>query len=353
MCRTASTCSRCRQTGSRSSRPSLCPRPSDASAYPRRWGTMLNFRTAEEASLDAFLAVSEASPYQEQLRDYTASLLEQGTITVGRCVIGFESDVPVARVGLWAMPDQTVPSDLVLIDADWSDRDLGGARELLGHVHEFARSLGAAHLQHHIDEPPGPPQYQEHGPERIRLLTESGYGLLRDGVRWLYTPPAEHDAASVSQLTFRTLAEAGDDAFVEAIAATYEGTRDSWLSRNIEEHGLLGAARADFLDSQQMEYRPEWWELAYAGDGALAGVIMAARNPGSAVVAYVGVVPQQRGRGFAAELVRRGTASLVTSGATEIRGDCDSDNIAMVKAFERAGYQQTARRRSYQINSLL
>jgi RimJ/RimL family protein N-acetyltransferase len=314
---------------------------------------MLSFRTAEGASLDAFLAVSEASPYQEQLRDYTASLLEQGTIAVGRCVIGFDSDVPVARAALWALPDQTVPSDLVLIEADWSDQELSGARELLAHLHRFAGSLGAAQLQHHIDEPPGPPQYQEHSAERIRLLAESGYGLLRDGVRWLYTPPADRDVASDSQLTFRTLAEVGEDAFVEAIAATYEGTRDSWLSRNIEERGLLEAARADFLDYQQMEYRPEWWELAYADDGALAGVIMAARNPGSAVVAYVGVVPQQRGRGFAAELVRRGTDSLAASGATEIRGDCDSDNIAMVKAFERAGYQQTARRRSYQIDSLL
>ena len=34
-------------------------------------------------------------------------------------------------------------------------------------------------------------------------------------------------------------------------------------------------------------------------DGALAGVIMAARNPSTAVIAFVGVVPEQRGRGLA------------------------------------------------------
>jgi ribosomal protein S18 acetylase RimI-like enzyme len=96
-----------------------------------------------------------------------------------------------------------------------------------------------------------------------------------------------------------------------------------------------------------MECLPEWWELAYAEDDALVGVIMSARNPGSAVVAYVGVVPDQRGRGFAAQLVRRGTEQLVVAGADEIRGDCDLDNVAMVKAFQRAGYEQTARRRSF------
>jgi ribosomal protein S18 acetylase RimI-like enzyme len=97
-----------------------------------------------------------------------------------------------------------------------------------------------------------------------------------------------------------------------------------------------------------MEHLPEWWELAYTDDGALAGVIMAARNPSSAVIAFIGVVPEQRGRGLAQRLVRRGTEQLLESGADEIRGDCDLDNVGMVKAFERAGYEQFARRRSYQ-----
>ena len=76
---------------------------------------------------------------------------------------------------------------------------------------------------------------------------------------------------------------------------------------------------------------------------------MAARNPSSAVVYYVGVAPEQRGRGIAAQLVRRATDHLVSAGAGEIRGDCDLDNVAMVKAFERAGYERFARRRSYRI----
>jgi ribosomal protein S18 acetylase RimI-like enzyme len=75
--------------------------------------------------------------------------------------------------------------------------------------------------------------------------------------------------------------------------------------------------------------------------------MMAARNPSAAVIAYVGVVPEQRGRGLAQQLVRRGTELLVESGAAEIRGDCDRDNVGMVKAFERARYDQFARRRTY------
>ena len=57
---------------------------------------------------------------------------------------------------------------------------------------------------------------------------------------------------------------------------------------------------------------------------------------------------EHRGRGVAMLLVRRGTERLVEDGATEIRGDCDRDNVGMVKGFERAGYEQFARRRTYQ-----
>jgi ribosomal protein S18 acetylase RimI-like enzyme len=304
---------------------------------------MLSFVTAEEASIDAFLSVSAGSRYENELRDYAESLLQQQCTKPAWCVVGKEAEDPVARAAFWSLPDQETPTDLVLIEADWSDEELSAGRELLRNMHELAGALGADALSHHVDDPPGPPQYQEDEEARIRLLVESGYDLLRDGLRWQYSgasPPEQ-------SLVYRGLPDVGEDPFVEAIASTYEGTHDSWINETIEKHGRLGAARADFLDYQALEHRPEWWELAYTPDGALAGVIMPARTPSSAVVAYVGVLPEQRGRGFAPQLVRRGTEQLLESGATEIRGDCDRDNVGMVKAFERAGFEQVARRRSY------
>lgn len=298
--------------------------------------------------MDAFLSVSERSQYQVQLREYAESLLQGRFTKPDWCLLGLEAEEPVARAALWALPGQAVPTDTVLIDADWGDQDLSAGQALLTQVHELAGGLGAHALTHHVDSPPGAPQYQENEDARIRLLEESGYELLRDGLRWRYSVASAQEASPARALVFRALPEVGDDAFVEALASTYQGTRDSWITRSIEEHGTLGAARADFLDYQGMEHLPEWWELAYTDDGALAGVIMAARNPSSAVIAFVGVVPEQRGRGLAQRLVRRGTEQLLESGADEIRGDCDLDNVGMVKAFERAGYEQFARRRSYQ-----
>jgi RimJ/RimL family protein N-acetyltransferase len=307
----------------------------------------LTFVTVEEASIEDFLAVSAGSPYQERLRDYAEALLRQGTTRPDWCVVALAAYEPVARAALWAVADGPTPTDLVLVDTDWSDALLSDARALLGHVHDLAASLGATELWHHVDNPPVAPQYQEHDAPRVRLLEKAGYELQRDGLRWLYPTSKAHARVPETALGFRTLGEVGEDEFIQAMAATYEGTPDSMLTQHIQESGLLEGARSDFRDYQQMEYEPNWWELAFAGDGTVAGVIMPARNPSSAVVAYVGVVPAHRGRGLAAQLVERATAQLVAAGAGEIRGDCDRDNAAMAKAFERAGYEQFARRRSY------
>jgi ribosomal protein S18 acetylase RimI-like enzyme len=225
--------------------------------------------------------------------------------------------------------------------------ELAVGRALLSSMHDVAVAHRADALTHHVDSPPGPPQYQENDEARIRLLVESGYELLRDGLRWSYSGSSPQEAPAPPLLVFRSLRDVGEDAFVEAMASTYQGTHDSWLRSTIEEHGVLGAARADFLDYRGLEHLPDWWELAFTEDGALAGVILAASNPSSAVIAYVGVVPEQRGRGLARRLVRRGTEQLLASGFETIGGDCDRDNVAMVKAFEGAGFAHVARRRSY------
>lgn len=309
---------------------------------------MLEFTTAAESSLDAFLSVSAASHYQKQLRDYAESLLRQELTRPDWCLLGMEAGTPVARTALWAPPGQDAPTDTVLIEADWSDAELSDGHEVLAKAHDLAGELGADNLAHSVDSPPASPQYQEDEDARIRLLDGAGYGLLRDGLRWRYSGSSVEEGREEPGLVFRPSLEVGEAAFVAAIASTYEGTRDSWLSKTIEEHGPLGAARADFRDAQAIEHLPDWWELACTDDGAVAGVIMASRNPSTAVIYYVGVAPKHRGRGLASRLVRRGTDRLVESGTTEIRGDCDRDNIGMVKGFERAGYEQFARRRTYQ-----
>ena len=327
------------------SRPPAWPRRADLQAAASV--SVLAFATPSGVSMESFLSVSARSRYQIELGGYAHSLLRQGHTRLGWCLVGLRANVPVARAALWAPPGGSVPTDIVMIDVDWGEEDLTTGRALLEGVHELASEFGAEVLFHSVDRPPGSPQYQENEEARVRLMSSAGYELLRDGLRWRYAGSSREEHAAAPSLVFRSLLEVGEEAFVKALAATYEGTRDAWITRTVEERGTLGAARADFFGYREMEHLPEWWELAYAEDGGLVGLVMPARNSSVAVIAYLGIVREQRGRGLSPHLVRRGTERLLASGADEIRGDCDRDNVAMAKAFERAGYEQFARRRTY------
>jgi ribosomal protein S18 acetylase RimI-like enzyme len=246
-----------------------------------------------------------------------------------------------SRAVLWSLPGAEAPSHVVLIETDWDDPQLRGGRALMAQVHELAASLGADELGHTIDTPPVAPQYQEHPEARIRLLEAAGYELVRDGLRWLLASP--RTGAQDGPLIFRTIADVGQDAFVDAIAATFNGTADNELARDIQEHGQREAARRYLEDHESLEHRPEWFELGYSGE-RVAGVIMGARNPTSAVIAYVGVVPEQRGHGYAYDLLVEATHLLVERGAEQIVADTDATNTPMAATFARAGYPITGER---------
>ena len=144
-----------------------------------------------------------------------------------------------ARAALWALPGHAVPTDIVLIAADWDDDELSGGLELLPEVHELARSLGAKALSHHVDSPPDRPsgrRTRTRGSGCSSSLATSFFGTDCDGCTQDRPCPRNSRRLSRRRTSERT--------FVEAIASTYEGTRDSWINQN-DEHGAIGAARAD------------------------------------------------------------------------------------------------------------
>lgn len=84
----------------------------------------------------------------------------------------------------------------------------------------------------------------------------------------------------------------------------------------------------------------DWWRLAYtAPGGQLAGMILPNRNTGGAVVGYLGVLPELRGRGYIDDLVAETTRFHAARGEPRIAATTDTRNLPMANAFERAGYR--------------
>nr|WP_246400994.1 GNAT family N-acetyltransferase [Jiangella mangrovi] len=85
------------------------------------------------------------------------------------------------------------------------------------------------------------------------------------------------------------------------------------------------------------------WRVAYDASGALVGLVTG--NPGTKVfTGYVGVVPEQRGRGYARELLAWMTRWQADQGAEKVVGETDDENVPMRRAFEAAGFVEESAR---------
>jgi ribosomal protein S18 acetylase RimI-like enzyme len=307
----------------------------------------MNLRPIVAAERERFASVGTPPEHTAGVLAYLEHLLAVGATRIEWCLLAVEGDRPLGRVALWALPGAGAPSDLVLLEAPWEEADLAHGTRLLEAALARARALGTRQVGHVLDSPPQAPQWQLAPERRAALLERAGFALARETLRFAWHAAAGAPPHESGRLVYRTLEEVGADAFVAAIARVTDGTLDRRLRSDQERLGAAGAARALFELLRALEYEPGWWQLAYTSSGALAGLSMPARAQGTAVIGYVGVVPEQRGRGYIDDLLARATAVLHAGGAATIVADTDTGNAPMAAAFRRMGYAQFATRREY------
>ncbi|HEY0699283.1 MAG TPA: GNAT family N-acetyltransferase, partial [Micromonospora sp.] len=72
--------------------------------------------------------------------------------------------------------------------------------------------------------------------------------------------------------------------------------------------------------------------------GEPVGLTVPGRNHNDPIVAFVGVLPEHRGHGYAYDLLVEATQLLVETGADRIVAATDQTNTPMAATFARAGY---------------
>jgi RimJ/RimL family protein N-acetyltransferase len=82
----------------------------------------------------------------------------------------------------------------------------------------------------------------------------------------------------------------------------------------------------------------QWWQIATLPGGEPAGFVIPARNNYHAIIAYLGVLPAQRGNGYINEILAEGTRILAAQDVPRIRASTDLGNVPMAEAFTRAGW---------------
>lgn len=242
--------------------------------------------------------------------------------------IALRDDKVVARAAWWGAPDDAEP--IALDWFDFADRDTDAAIALL--------RAAPFNTQYVLRVPPDfeqRPDVKHEATRRVDAAMAAGHVPLVDRYRYRWTTECGVPDRP-GRLVFRP--EPDDKVIFDVLREIAHGTLDAHAVRDIERGGYDAAAQDDLDNLRWLPGERDWWRLAYTESGDLAGIVAPSRNHSDPVIAFVGVVPAQRGHGYAYDLLVEGTHLLVEQGADRIVANTDVTNTPMAANFKKAGY---------------
>lgn len=251
------------------------------------------------------------------------------------CWVALRDGRVVARAAWWGKPGDELPRAL-----DWFDFADGEAEA-------GTRLLRATGLdaEYSLLLPPGwrdLPAVRAEADARAAAVESAGMRRLVERYRYTWTAGRDPLPARTGRLRYEP--EPDDAAFRAVMARIMTGTLDAHDRRMLDEQGLEAALDESLGFLDWLPSPASWRRVARTPDGEVVGLHVPAENPGGPCIGFVAVVPEQRGHGYAYDLLVECTHDLVDRGAERIAASTDQGNTPMAAHFARAGYPITQER---------
>ncbi len=277
------------------------------------------------------------------LNDELAGDLQSGRRRPEWMWMALRGEQLVARVAWWSNTRDAEPGLLDILDLS-DDTDLPG-RVAIG-VHLVQTAATAV-----LSSPAPWPGYvrfvaadwrandaTRRGVEdRMEVLERTGARLLVERLRFelqVDTMPARRPSP---RLIFRQPEDRAE--LVALMTRVLIGTLDAHSRQALASSTAEEVANHQY-DTEFMSYASphDWWRIGCLSEGEPVGFVIPAHNGYNPIIAYIGVLPGFRGRGYVDDLVAEGGHILARNKASRIRASTDVSNVPMAEAFERAGY---------------
>ncbi|MEV0743429.1 GNAT family N-acetyltransferase [Streptomyces sp. NPDC050549] len=244
----------------------------------------------------------------------------------------------VARAAWWGGPDDSEPRAVDCFDLIEGEEEAGA---------ELLRAV-PWHVDVEMNLPPGwrdSIETRAAAEARFTALRAAGYDLLVERFIYRWTP----ECGLLERPGRLDFAPEPDDAvFFDALRRIHSVTLDAHAQRAIRQGGVDKAAQEEIDFFRWCPSPREWWQVARTPEGDLAGIHIPARNPSGPCIGFIGVVPEQRGHGYARDLLAECTHYLAERGAEFIAAATDQGNFPMAAHFAEVGYPVIRERANFQ-----
>ncbi|MFF0078577.1 GNAT family N-acetyltransferase [Streptomyces canus] len=243
----------------------------------------------------------------------------------------------VARGAWWGGPDDTAPLNVNWFDVAEGEEEAGAdlLRTAPWQV-ELEMNLPAGWRED--------PEQRAAAEARFTAVRKAGYELLVERFLYRWTPERGLPERP-GRLEFRP--EPDDAVFFDLLRRIHSATLDAHALKAIDEDGLDRAAQEELDFFHWCPSPREWWQIAHTAQGDVVGMHIPAHNPSGPCIGFIGVVPEQRGHGYAYDLLAECTHYLVEQGAEFVSAATDRGNFPMAANFAKAGYPVVRERLNY------
>ncbi|MFF1557945.1 GNAT family N-acetyltransferase [Streptomyces sp. NPDC058279] len=294
--------------------------------------------TADPADIDRALAYPADGPLEALPADRVRAELAAGRLRPEWTWFAEDEDGEIlARALWWGREDSERPIalDCLQVRAGVADPVAVAAR-LLTAGHTAFGNLPGYHASLPRDWR-GRPDIAGAVAWRREAAYRAGLTSAIERLRYEWNPAAG-TVEPTGRLRFR---EGTDEEFVEAFARVSAGSLDLHTQTELRSMDATRLAREDLAFYRDCPGERSWWRLAELPDGTLAGLAVPSATPYHPNVGYLGVVPEQRGKGLIDEILAEITRFHAGRGARRITATTDTVNAPMAAAFDRAGYEVT------------
>ncbi|MFF7355976.1 MULTISPECIES: GNAT family N-acetyltransferase [Streptomyces] len=235
----------------------------------------------------------------------------------------------VARAAWWGRPEDPEPLLINWFDVAEGEEEAGAA---------LLRTAPWPTDELELDLPAGwRSEARQRAATDVRAAAARAAGYTPLVERFVYRWTADRGVPErPGRLLFT--AEPDDTVFFDLLRRIHSVTLDAHARRAIEQGGPDRAAQQELDVFHWFPSPRAWWQIARTPEGETVGVHIPAHNPSGPCVGFIGVVPEQRGRGYAYDLLAECTHFLVAQGAEFIAAATDRTNLPMAAHFTAAGY---------------